>query len=165
MSITANIVQTLIVSETGNAGIYKLASGTASMPTMSTNYTDGGGAQQVSKSWSGYRTLTAGSNDDLDLSGSALLDKDGAAVVFAAVKEVIVAVVSPDGSKKVKLGNATNSFQGPLSSGATIDVFYCERWTKSDATGWTVTNSSNDILRINNPGGSSVSYFIVILGE
>lgn len=166
MSITASIVQTISVTEAGNAGTYKIAPGTASVPTMSTNYTDGSGASQVNKHWTAYRTLTAGSSDDFDLSGSALLDKDGAAVVFTAVKEIIIAIVSPDGTKKLKLGNATsNSFQGPLSSAATMDVFYRERWSKEDAAGWSVTNSSNDIFRVNNPGASSVTYFIDILGK
>jgi hypothetical protein len=167
MPVSGTITQVVNLTHTINDDISvpsdQIASGAALFPTLTTTYTDGTAAGQANKIWRDYRTLTAGSNDDLDLSGS-LTNFHGDATVFTGIKEIIIAVVSPDGTKKLKVGNATNAFNGPLSSSGTIEVPYHLRLSNPSAGGWTVTAGTGDILRVNNPGASSVDYCIVIVG-
>jgi hypothetical protein len=164
MSIQATINSAFSALLAGLAGNYSWNSGAASIPNLSRNYTDGTGAAKANKVYAAYRTLTTGTNEELDLTSGALKDAEQTGLAFTGLKEVIIAVVSPDGTKKLTIGNATaNSFQGPLSSGGTVDVHYSENWTKPDAPGY-VVNSSNRYLKIANPGAATVNYFILLIG-
>jgi len=163
MTLEAQIAQTFSAKMTGAAGVNTLTTGIGSIPVMSQSYTNGMGAGQINKCWFKTKDLTAGSSDTWDLT-SGLTDHEGNAVVFTGIKELIVAVITPDGTKKVVVGNAaSNSFQGKLSAGSTEDCFYYARWPKPDASGYAV-DSTHKNLKINNPGASTVTYFILALG-
>lgn len=165
MTIRANFTKTFDITNQGDVATDRVTSATNSIPNLSRNYTDGTGALQANKVWRDLRTLSAGASETIDLSGT-LTDHEGNTVAFVGVKEVLIGIIGPDGTKKLQVGNAaSNSFQGPLSSGATEDVFYQLEWTHPSAAGFAVTNSSNDNLKINNPGAGSVTYFIMVLGD
>jgi hypothetical protein len=140
-------------------------SGSKSFASLDQSYSDGVGLHQANKTYRARRTLAAGANDDLDLAGS-LIDPFGNTLTFTAIKALVVVVVDPTGSNKVKIGNAaSNAWQGPLSAGATIEVPYQEIWQNKAAAGWPVTAGTGDILRINNPGGAAITYDILIMGN
>lgn len=164
MTVTANFVENFSITDVGTTATDKILSGAASLPSLVRSFENGTGTNKVNKVWRSYRTLTAGSSETIDLSGT-LTDHEGGTVAFAGIKTIYFIVVSPDGTKKIQVGNAaSNSFQGPLSSGATIDVFDFEKWMNPYSSGWAVSNGSTDNLKINNPGAGTVNYFIIALG-
>lgn len=135
-----------------------------------TVFTNGTGVCQANKWYLAYRTLTATTNDDLDLAGS-LTDPFGNTLTFTAIKSIFVAIdyagATYDGTKTLEIGpgSASNTFSGPF--GGTNGKFTFDKAFGAfigTAAGWTVTASTGDILRVRNPGASSVSYLIWIQG-
>lgn len=163
MTLEAQISQSFSAKVTGTAGVNTLTSGIGSIPIMSQSYSNGSGAGAINKCWFKTSTLLTATSETWDLT-SGLTDHEGNSVVFTGIKELIIAVVSPDGTKKVVVGNAaSNSFQGKLSAAGTEDVHYYTRWAKPDAAGFTVDGTHKN-LKINNPGGTSVTYYLMALG-
>lgn len=143
-------------------------SGQNSFPDMSVEITDGTGASQANRWYRSQQTLAAGANLDLDLAGG-ITDPFGATVTFTAVKWIILAVVSPDGAKSLRIGpqGLANAFQGPhggVAAGNYVTVKYFQKFLDYSAGGWAVTAGTGDILRINNPGAVSVTFSIWIGG-
>lgn len=129
----------------------------------------GTGAGQADLVFSDTRTISASSNDDLDLAGG-LTNALGATLTFARVKALIVTAAAANSNNVIVGGDATNTFltwvvaEGDaviLRPGASLALFA----GVADATGYAVTASTGDLLRITNAaGGSSVTYDIVIIG-
>jgi|GEM_PF-4448516 len=141
-----------------------LTPGAASIPSMGALYTFGAtGDFKVNKLWYVVRlALAAGADDTYDLSSGLTLD--GTAVAFTGVKEVVPLVIGPNGTKKIRLGNAgSNSWQGPLSAAATFDVIKEERWSNPYGTG-TPVDGTHKNLNVHNPTGSAVDYVLIVLG-
>jgi len=133
-------------------------------------YDNGTGAGQVDRIWHDTRTLTASSSEDLDLSGAALLDPYGNAVVFARVKVLMISAA---------LGNTNNVVVGGVASGLSTILAPAATGTEiirpgggmawwagpADATGAVVTATTADLLHVANSGaGTSVTYDIIVLG-
>ncbi len=131
------------------------------------NLTSGTGVNQATKLYSATRTLAASTTEDLDLAG-VLLDAFGAALVFTAVKGLIVASSAANVNNVVVGGAATNGFINWVADptdkvnvrpGGVLALF------APDATGYAVTAATGDLLRVGNGGaGTSVTYDIVVLG-
>lgn len=130
---------------------------------------DGTGAGQANRMFTDRRTLAASATEDLDLSGIAMADAFGAAVTFARIKGIIVAA-SPDNANNVLLGAASaNQWASMLNAAGVVTLrpgaiaaFYAG---EDDATGYTVTAGTGDLLKVaNSAGGTSVSYDLVIIG-
>lgn len=147
-----------------------LDQGTATFPASLSkvlSFTDGAGANQVSKLFADTRTLSASATEDLDLAG-VLTDAFGATITLVRVKAILV-VADAANTNNVVVGAGTNPFVGPLGgttptvSVAPGGVFLVAR---ADATGWPVTGATGDILKIaNSAAGTSVTYSILILGS
>jgi len=168
MAVTGTITKTINLTHTVDDLITvpndPIQSGAGSFPTLTQTITDGTAAGQANKVYRAYRTLTATTAETLDLSGS-LTNFHGDTVAFTGIKSLTIAIVAPDGSKKLTVGNAaSNSFQGPLSASATQDVYYDMEWKNWSASGFGVANGSTDNLKISNPGATSVIYCILALG-
>lgn len=133
---------------------------------LSVEFTDGAGAGQANVIWQDTRTVTASSNEDLDLSGS-LTNAVGASAVFARIKAILVKAAS---------GNTNNvNVSRPASNGVPLFLAASDGipvkpggaflWVAPDASGIAVTASSGDLINLANSGGStSVTYDIVIIG-
>ena len=135
------------------------------MPNLDVTWSYGTGAGQFNQLVAGVATISAGANSDLDLAGS-LTNPQGTTVTFTGIKWMIFAVDSPDGTKKVRVGNeGTNPFNGPLSSGGTLDILQGQDFVNPGAAGWTVTAGTGDKLRLNNPGASSITVYYIIAGN
>lgn len=129
----------------------------------------GTGAGQADLIFSDTRTVNASSNDDLDLAGG-LTDAHGATLTFAKIKGLIVTAAAGNTNNVLVGGDATSTFltwvvAEPdaviLRPGASFALFA----GVADATGYAVTASTGDLLRISNSGaGTSVTYDIVIIG-
>src|SRR5690349_7014671 len=137
--------------------------------TYSTSYANGTAAGQANKLFTDTRTITASSNDDLDLNG-VLTDAFGGSLALLRVKGLIVAAAAGNTNDVVVGGAASNAWVTPFGSatdkikvkpGAVLALFA----GLADATGWTVTAATGDVLRIANGGaGTPVTYDIVIIG-
>lgn len=128
---------------------------------------DGVGVNQADRLFTDQRTISASSNDDLDLAGS-LADAFGQTITFARIKAILIKAAAANVNDLVVGAAAANAFVGPFGASThTVKVrpggfllLACP-----DATGWAVTAGTGDILRIaNGAGGSSVTYDIVLIG-
>jgi hypothetical protein len=142
-----------------------LGIGQGNFDAINNTLSDGTGNNQA-QSWAHDEiTIATTANADLDL--TAMTNNFGA-VAFSKIKFLLIDIDSPDGTKAVRVGpqNVTNGWQGPWGGvGATV---YQEVFTQMllvhPYAGWTVTNSSADILRINNPTAGSVTLRYLIIG-
>jgi hypothetical protein len=171
-----NLQETLTLSGVGSyagANVLGQAAGALNLPggpwtAMATTLTFGTGSGQVNQVFIAQRTVGAGANDNLDLSG-VLTSPIGDSIAFTKVKLLVIAIESPDGTKKLKIGpnNVSNAFQGPF--GAVTANVYLEmtNWLtliNEPVVGYTVTPGTADLLVINNPGAGAVTYDIAIFG-
>jgi hypothetical protein len=128
----------------------------------------GTAAGQADKLYYAKRTIAPSANDDLDLAG-VLLDAFGTAITFVRVKGLVVSAVAANtnnvivgaaaSAQWVTLLNATGTIT--LRPGSTFAAFA----GVADATGWAVTATTGDLLRVTNgAAGTSVDYEIVIVG-
>ncbi len=146
--------------------------GDLNTPTSNLNYkagfslADGTGADQANNIFSDQRTLGAGSFEDLDLSGS-LQNAFGATLNFTAVKAILVAA-SGGNTDNVEVGgaavNGLNDWVGAAGDLVVVRPGGFLAIGAADATAYTVTAGTGDLLRINNPGAGAATYDIVIVG-
>ncbi|MFE6103188.1 hypothetical protein ACFVQ4_24970 [Streptomyces laurentii] len=129
---------------------------------------DGTGAGKADRVWSDRRQLNASATEDLDLAG-VLLDAFGSAVTFARIKGIVIAAAAGN-TNNVVVGNAaSNAWSTLLGATGTLTLrpgaFVAVGTGAADATGYTVTASTGDVLKIANSGaGSTVTYDIHIIG-
>lgn len=125
----------------------------------------GTGSGQDDTIYSAVRTLTASSNETLDL--NALVDGVGRTRNFAKVKALLI-MASTANTNNVVVGNAASAqFKGPISvATATVTlppggVYFIA----APVSGWSSADASFDQLKIANSGaGTSVTYTIQIIG-
>lgn len=146
--------------------------------TESLALTFGTGAGKADQRWHDRRLLAASASENLDLAGS-LINAFGGTVTFANVKIIFVRNVSDETTTSpahtatdaaIAVGAAaSNVFQGPFQDTtdavniAAGGVFLVGR---ADTSGWTVTASSGDMLKVANlDGADEAMYDIVIIGE
>lgn len=139
----------------------------------SVNYTaskainTGTGAGQANEMYDFIRTLASGATETLDLSGTSLQNAFGENIVFTGVKIVYVENLST--TETLTIGNATSNqwlaWLGGATNTETIPPGGILLRTNLSATGWAVTNSSADQLKIANSGGASTSYRIILMGD
>ncbi len=130
--------------------------------------TDGTGINKAESIFRDQRTLTASSNEDLDLSG-VLTDSFGATINFTKIKAIMVAAASGNTNDVLVGGAAASQFINWVSDPTDQivvqpnGIFFLMNPTSG---GYGVTGTSADLLRItNSAGGTSVTYDIIIIGE
>jgi hypothetical protein len=168
MSITANLTLKVSVVEVGNTVV---AGGVA--PSVPHNFdasqdiangTTSGYADLV---FSATRTVNAGANDDLDIVG-ALQTAMGGNLTPVRIVGIYIKNNNQITGNKLHVGNGANPFfAGYMSAGAGIRVIGpggSDCWTSAIDPG-TPTAGTADILRVNNPGGTNISYTIEILAR
>ena len=132
------------------------------------SFSDGTAADQADLLWYDERTVATAANDDLDLTaltrsvfGSVLT------VTFAKVKSLLIVNTATTAGEDLTIGAAaSNAWAGPLGGSshtlrvpADSPVLMVNR-----KTGWSVVDSSSDILRIANSGTADITYRIAIVG-
>jgi hypothetical protein len=130
------------------------------------SFTPGALAGQTNLVFADNRTIAASANDDLDLNGS-LPGALGGVLAFISVKAIIIRAAAGNTNNVVVGGASSNGFVGPFGAAAhTVAIRPGDELVITNRTGWTVTPSTGDILRIANSGsGTPVSYDIIILGH
>lgn len=130
------------------------------------SFADGSGLNQTSKAWSDKRTLAGAASDSLDLAG-ILLDAFGQAITFARIKAIAIAAAATNTDTLV-IGGGTNafaSFLGAADNEIILRPGGMLLLAAPDATGYVVTASTGDILKIANSAASAAAdYEIVLIG-
>jgi len=163
MTITAKVSAAASVK---NFTSTDLAAGAANTElSASVAFENGTGSGQVNKEFSDTRAVTASSNEDLDLS-SALTDSLGNAVVFTAIKAILIKSTSTNAGNLTVGGAASNAFVGPFADAADKILVKPGGFLAlaHPGTGWAVTAGTGDLLRIANGGASDATYDILLLG-
>lgn len=129
---------------------------------------NGNGADQAEVVFSDQRTITASSNEDLDLAGG-LTDAFGQSIAFTEIKAMVISAADGNTNNVVVGGAGANGFIGPFSG--TTDTLtikpggMCMVMDKT-AGGYPVTAGTGDLLRVANSGaGTSVVYDIILIGS
>ena len=156
------------IQDSASAAALLRTFGDDSWPALSLGLEFGSATGLANKAVITRRTVAATTYDNLDLSGS-LVDGLGNTTSFTFLKLAIVALVSPDGTKKVRVGpqNQSNAWQGPWGGvGATVyrEVPYWDVVVWEPVAGYAVTNASTDIFPVYNPTGSSLDYVVLLAG-
>jgi hypothetical protein len=139
------------------------------LPSLDQTFSYGTGSGKVNMWYLARRTLATVTFDLLDLAGG-LTDYKGAAITFTKIKRILLVVIDPDGTKTLRIGpqNQSAPFIGPWSggTGATVYNTVFRKFDQDEPyAGWAVTATTADILPIYNPGASSVTYLLWLLGE
>lgn len=145
-----------------------LASASADAPwTYGFSWPDGTAANTANRLYQGRRTLTASSNEDLDLA-AVLTDTYGAAITFARIRALVVKAAAANTNNVVVGGAATNTWVGPFGAATHTVAVKPDGLlilVAPDTTGWAVTAGTGDLLRVaNSAGGTSVTYDIFLIG-
>jgi len=139
--------------------------GQNSMPPLVKTYTTGTGTDQANKMFVNVYTIAGTTNQDLDLAGS-LIDDQGNTLTFAAIKEILVIINSPDGTKKLEIGPAAvaNAFIGPFADVSDKLTFFDHIRLSHPYAGWTVTAGTGDIMRLRNSSATALDATVIIVG-
>lgn len=142
--------------------------GKNSLPARVRSFTYGTGDNQVNKAYFAQRTLNATTTESLDLAGG-ITDYAGAAITLTVLKYAYLAIVSPDGTKALRVGpqNVANAAQlGWGGTGATVyDTIYTDWELYRPIDGYAITAGTGDLFPVHNPGAEAVTYAILLMGE
>lgn len=116
--------------------------------------------------FSDTRTLSASSNEDLDLAG-VLTDAFGATITAAEIVAIYISAAAGNTNNVNVTRPASNGFIGPfLAAGDGVSIKPGEPALFVSRSGWAVTAGTGDLLNIANSGsGTGVTYSIVIVGR
>jgi len=163
MGLQATIFSGISASQTGPTD---LASGSAAVNVpVSLALANGTGTNQVDRMFSDQRTLTASTSEDLDLAG-ILTDAFGVTITFVKVKAIWIKASSANTNNVVVGAASSADFVGPWSTDGTTSIPPGgSMLVSAPVSGWTVTATTADILKIaNSSSGTSVIYNLVIIG-
>jgi hypothetical protein len=132
-------------------------------------FQNGFAANQANVLYVDKRTLTTGASEDINMYDfGGALDQVGLARTVARVKLLIIKNLSLTNADELRVGgkatsaawvspfDANTSYLKVKGNGHLILCCF-------DATGYVVTNTTNHLLKIANPGGNTVSYQIVVV--
>ncbi|MEU3098512.1 hypothetical protein ABZ690_28100 [Streptomyces sp. NPDC006967] len=129
---------------------------------------DGTGAGAADLVWSDRRTIAASGSEDLDLAG-ALTDAFGATVTFARIKGLVIAAAAANTNNVVVGAASATQWATLFNAAGTVTLrpgaFLAVGTGEADATGYAVTASTGDLLKVaNSSSGTGVTYDIHIIG-
>lgn len=152
--------------ETTYTGSLDLATPTTALDYLKRlDWTSGTGSDQADLMWSDQRTLAGSTAEDLDLAGS-LTDEFGNTLTFSLVKGIVIYSAAANGDI-LKVGGDANGLVNWVASatdivqvrpGGLLALF------APDATGYSVTAGTGDVLQVENADASAATYDIVIIG-
>lgn len=143
----ATLTQVLNYSQT-----YTLANGTS--------------ADQANMMWADTRTLTASSSENLDVAGG-LTNGFGDTITFTRLKGIIIFAAAANTNNVLVGGDAASisTLTGNINDIVVIRPGGFLALCSPDATGYAITATTADILKIANSAGStSVTYDIILIG-
>jgi hypothetical protein len=162
------------VAATISVGIHAKQTGTADLGTpnilvdilKTMEFTPGTAAVgQANILFSDTRTLTASSNESLDIAG-VLADALGATIAAAEIVAIYVAA-APGNTNDVQITRpASNGVPLFLAAGDGFAIGHGDFFLRTYRNGVAVTAATGDLVNIANGGaGTSVTYDVVIIGR
>lgn len=145
--------------------------------TISNAFTFGTSTNNVNQIYAAVRTLNANTAEDLDLYGS-LTNPLGETISFATVKFVLLwlmgsADTAPGddtitGTAAASITIGGDASGAPLFLGSNTNTLTVKNggflFHSQPGTGWTVTNSTADILQVNNDDLSLQAKYLIVVG-
>lgn len=170
MPFTGTITNQVVATLTDADPVGDLAAGVAATSKVTTLHgvrlATGTGAGQADLMFSDTRTLGDGSSEDLDLAGS-LSDAFGGTITNLRVKAIYIKSSSAN-TTDLTVGAGTNPWATLLNSAGTITLRPGASFQaiagEADATAWTVTAGTGDVLQVSNGGGATADYDVVVIG-
>ena len=154
------------ISDSATAMSQAAAFGGGILQRLSNGYSAGTGNFQVNKWYLARRALAATTFDNINLTSG--LSALGTTQAFTALKAVLVQIIDPDGTKKLRVGPQGQTNANLLWFQAVTTNFWEETYTyilkERPVTGWSVAAASTDIFSIYNPGATSITYALWLLG-
>lgn len=156
---------TLSVSYSG-----KLTSDAAGQPgsvpvtaSKALSFTNGVGAGKINYQYAGDHTMSAGGSVTIDLNGTLL---DGLGRSFAPTKLRLLGITVTAGEGPCAMGGATQTFNPGMASATVTTTFYpAFLTTRTDATAFTVTAGSADLVVLTNSGSDTMTVRVVANGQ
>lgn len=165
-SLHTKIALSIASTLTGAAGDFGTATapiGTSKIYTLA----DGTGAGQANNIFADTRTLAASATENLDMSG-VLVNQLNETIAFTKVKAIVITAAAANTNDVVVGGHATAAFASmfgdptdtvKVKPGGTLVL------VAPDATGYAVTATTADLLKITNSAGTTgVTYDIFVVG-
>lgn len=131
------------------------------------SWTDGAGASKSEAVWHDQRTISASSNEDIDLAG-ALTDMFGTTVTFTKLKAIVVFAHAANTNNVEVTRAGTNGVPFMLAAGDGMAIKPGGIFVLIDPSsgGYAVTAGTGDLINIaNSAGDSGVTYDIILVGE
>jgi len=129
--------------------------------------TNGSGANQANQAYAARRTLAASSNESLDLSGG-LPNAFGTALVFTAIKAIVITAAAANTNDVIVGGAASNGFiswVGDATDTVKVKPGGILVIAAPNAVGFDVDAGTADLLKVaNSSSGTPVTYDIVVIG-
>ncbi len=164
MNIVGNINLSIGIDETLSFDGQNAAPHLGLNPTQA--FANGTAANQCDLKWSHTSTLAAGSNDTYTL--SALTDGLGRSVAFARVRAILIVPQSTvDGDDLAVGGAATHEWLAITGSAGQTYLVKSKGFdlkVAMNTTGFPVTASTSDQLKIHNSGANPITYTITLVG-
>jgi hypothetical protein len=169
LTISGELDLSARIADSGKGATARRLFGQGTLAELGISLTYGTGSGQADKWHLGERTLATVTYDLLDLAGGSLADPLGNALTFTAVKLVLVALETPNGTRVLRVGpqNQSNPWPGPWGgTGATVykTVTHWDLVAYEPVAGFAVTAGTGDIVPIYNSTGASIDYAILIAG-
>jgi len=162
MSVTATFSAALLAKKIVAGDLANAKSDAALSAAIS--FADGTGDGQVSKEWSDTRTVAGSGTDNIDLSGS-LMDSQGVAVVFTAIKAIVISAPATNVGN-FTIGAGTNPFLWAFGDASDVLVLKPGGVIALAVpnTGWSVAAGTADILKLVNGGVVDNVFSIAAVG-
>lgn len=123
----------------------------------------GTGYGKADISFMDQRALASATSENIDLSG-VLVDGFGQTINAAKVKAIEIENPEASTTNITVGGAASNTWTGPFADPTDAIVLKPgDRFVAASRTGWTVTASTGDILKIANGAGAGANYNIKII--
>lgn len=127
----------------------------------------GTGASLADKVWHDSRSLTTGTADNLDV--NALTNSiygNTVTSIFVKIRAILIVNLATTSGYDLTIGNGTNPWIGPFGAAAhTVTCHANGIWYMTNpVAGWTITNGTGDILKINNGSAGTIAYKIALIG-
>lgn len=166
MTLTARMTLKLAAEHTNPLDLLTAEGPLALQHTLT--LADGAGAGLANRLWTDRRTLAASATEDLDLAGTTLLDEFGAVTAFARIKALFIKASAANTNNVIVGAAAGTPWVTLLNSTGTVTIRpggWIAVAAGGDATGYAVTATTADLLKIANSGaGTGVDYDIAVLG-
>ncbi len=166
-SLTISTVKHTIAWTYGDSTLLAPTSSSGNL-SGSGSYTHGTGASAANKLYNATLTIAGGGNTSLDLSGS--LTNLGDAQVFTSVKGIYIKHKTSTASSTLTLNGVfltqgTNSILTGTTPAIVLRPGYSFSLFGTTTGGYTVTNTTQDVITFTNNAAGSIDVDVVIFGE